>query len=113
VLLIESDAERRLQLRSALQASGIAVEAVACISDIERWPAGKVVVTDGERFTPWWTQVGATHVIVLADTAEQGIDACLRGATAWVPRGCAPAALVVKVHSLRRRPPDEFYGLPD
>jgi CheY-like chemotaxis protein len=94
VLLIEADRERRAQLSTALAASGITVVAVASIAEIERWPEGDVVVTDIDRFTRWWIDIGATHVIVLADTAEQGLDACQRGASAWVPRTCSPATLV-------------------
>jgi hypothetical protein len=100
VLLIESDTERRAELSMALQASGIAVVAVGCVADIERWPAGDVVVTESDRFTPWWTHVGATYVIVLADTAEQGADACERGATAWIPRRCTPDTLVGALRQL-------------
>jgi DNA-binding NarL/FixJ family response regulator len=94
VLLIEADADRRARLATALAASGMTVVAVASIAEIERWPEGDVVVTDSERFTPWWVHVGAKHVIVLADTAEQGVEACERGASAWVPRSCSPDLLI-------------------
>jgi DNA-binding NarL/FixJ family response regulator len=94
VLLIEADSERRARLATALAASGITVIAVASIAEIERWPDGDVVVTDGERFTPWWMQVGARHVIVLADSAQQGVEACQRGASAWLPRSCSPDVLI-------------------
>lgn len=100
VLLIEADTERRAQLATALAASGITVVAVASIAEIERWPTGDVVVTDSERFTSWWVHVGATHVIVLADTAEQGADACERGASAWVPRTCSPDLLIGTLREL-------------
>lgn len=100
MLLIEGDSERRAQLATALAASGITVVAVASIAEIERWPEGDVVVTDSDRFTPWWVQVGASHVIVLADTAEQGVDACAHGATAWVPRTCSPETLIGTIRDL-------------
>jgi CheY-like chemotaxis protein len=99
VLLIEADTERRTLLATALAASGITVIAVASVAEIERWPEGEVVVTDGERFTPWWVQVGASHIVVLAETAEQGVEACQRGASAWVPRTCSPDLLI---RALRR-----------
>lgn len=100
MLLIEADSGRRAQLATALAASGMTVVAVSSIAEIERWPAGDVVVTDSERFTPWWMQVGATHVVVLADTAEEGVDACERGASAWVPRSCSPDLLIGTLRQL-------------
>jgi DNA-binding NtrC family response regulator len=100
VLLIEADTERRARLATALAASGLTVIAVASIAEIERWPEGEVVVTDGERFTPWWMQVGARHVVVLADTAQQGVDACRRGASAWLPRSCSPDLLIGTIRQL-------------
>ncbi len=100
VLLIEADTQRRTQLATALVKSGIAVIAVGSIAEIERWPEGDVVVTDVERFTPWWVQVGASHVVVLADTAEQGVDACQRGASAWVPRTCNASLLIGTLREL-------------
>ncbi len=100
MLLIEADTKRRVQLATALAASGITVTAVASIAEIERWPEGDVVVTDSERFTPWWTEVGATHVVVLAETAEEGAAACERGASAWVPRSCSPDLLIGTLREL-------------
>jgi hypothetical protein len=101
VLLIEADPERRAQLSTALAASGMTVIAVSCIAEIERWPTGDLVVTDCERFTPWWTRVGAAHVVVLADSEEAGEDACHRGASAWVPRTCSPDALLGAIKDLQ------------
>jgi hypothetical protein len=100
VVIIESDGERRAQLRAAFQASGIPVVAVESIVELERWPAGDLVVTDFDRFTTWWKHVGATHVIVLADSPAQGVDACSRGATAWIPRISSLDALVAAVCGL-------------
>lgn len=97
VLLVEPDAARRLALMTALEDAGVTVVGAAHIGDVERWPAGELVVTDVYRFTPWWKDVGATDVIVLADTPEQGTDACDRGAAAWLPRTCPPATLVALV----------------
>lgn len=100
MLLIEGDSERRAELATALAASGMTVVAVASIAEVERWPEGDVVVTDSERFTPWWVQVGASHVIVLADSAEEGAHACEHGASAWVPRTCSPEALIETLKEL-------------
>ena len=68
ILLIESDDGRRRALGHALQAAGMEVVSVSSVKEIERWPQGRIVITEFERFTPWWTEVGATHVIVLVET---------------------------------------------
>ena len=93
MLLIESRASRRDELASHLETVGLHVTTAGRIADVERWPAGEVVVTEAGRFTPFWKDVGASHVVVLADTAHEGAEACRRGATAWLPRGCSAGAL--------------------
>jgi CheY-like chemotaxis protein len=94
VLLVEGDYERRSQLSRALRDEGATVLAVSGIAEVERWPAGDVVVTESRRFTPLWKQTGAAHVVVLADTDQEGVDACVRGACAWIPRQSTPGALI-------------------
>jgi hypothetical protein len=44
--------------------------------------------------------MGATHVLVLANTPEEGAAACARGASMWVLRPCSPEALVTAVKSI-------------
>jgi hypothetical protein len=100
VLLVEGDANRRMQLSQALRSEGMPVMAVSGIAEVERWPAGEVVVTDARRFTPLWKETGAAHVVVLADTDEEGMEACVRGACAWIPRHCAPGALIDVLYEL-------------
>ena len=100
VLLLESNAERRRLLAHKLSAARIAVTAVSRIAEIERWPQGATVVTDARHFSEWWKRVGAAHVIVLADAAEEGIGACQRGATGWLPRDCSPSTLIMVLRIL-------------
>jgi hypothetical protein len=100
VLLIERNHEHRTELTRALQAEGMPVLAVSGIAEVERWPAGDVVVTDADCFTPLWKETGAIHVVVLADTREQGVDACVRGACAWLPRRATPGDLISVLHGL-------------
>jgi CheY-like chemotaxis protein len=100
VLLVEGDSNRRMQLSQALRAEGMPVLAVSGIAEVERWPAGEVVVTDARRFTPLWKETGAAHVVVLADTDEEGMEACIRGACAWIPRHCAPETLIDVLYEL-------------
>jgi DNA-binding response OmpR family regulator len=102
VLLLESQPELRAQFGEALRSAGITVTEAARVGDVERWPSGQTVVTDAERFTSWWKQVGAEHVIVLAATEREGMNACSSGATAWLPRSCGPEELVETVVKLPR-----------
>jgi hypothetical protein len=94
MLLIESNDERRQLLLAALRAGGNDVTAVASMADFAQWPSGQVVVVESAAFTPWWKHVGATRVVVLADSSAEGVAACARGAAAWVPRDCAPETLL-------------------
>ncbi len=100
MLLVEADFERRNRLSRALRAEGMPVLAVSGIAEVERWPAGELVVTDSHKFTTLWRDTGAAHVVVLADTAEEGMDACDRGATAWIPRRCTADAIVDALYDL-------------
>jgi DNA-binding response OmpR family regulator len=102
VLLLESQPELRARFSEALRSAGITVTEAARLGDVERWPSGQTVVTDAERFTTWWKQVGAEHVIVLAATEREGINACSSGATTWLPRSCGPEELVETVVKLGR-----------
>ncbi len=94
MLLIESNAARREQIASALCAAGNSVLAVERLTDVEWWPTGDVVITEAASFTPFWMAVGATHVVVLADSPAVGLAAYRQGATAWVSRTCHPDVLL-------------------
>jgi DNA-binding response OmpR family regulator len=102
VLLVESRPEVRARLSEGLRRAGVVVTVAAHIAEIERWPAGGTVVTDIERFTAWWRQVGAEYVIVLAGTEIEGLSACSSGADAWLPRNCAPEVLIRTIIELDR-----------
>jgi hypothetical protein len=100
MVLIESDPLRRDLLAQALRKDGIAVVAVGSICELERWPQGDVVVTESRHFTAWWKKVGATHVVVMADSAAEGAASCRGGAAMWLARRCPPARLVAAAHAL-------------
>jgi hypothetical protein len=104
VLLLESDRERRSALVNMLYSRGISAVAVGSIAEIERWPVGDVVVTEAAYFSSWWSHIGATHVIVLAESSAIGADACSRGAAAWLSRRCPPAALLAVLEHYTRLP---------
>jgi hypothetical protein len=103
VLIIEPDHSRRMSTRSALRYSGLRVTIVERVADIERWPVGGIVVTDYERFTPWWKAVGAGGVVVIVDTPAEGVEARRRGATTWLSRRSAPDALAMVLRNLALR----------
>jgi DNA-binding response OmpR family regulator len=100
MLLLESDTHERNRLTEALEEAGLSVQGVSSIAEVERWPSGDVVITAAERFTMWWKEMGATHVLVLANTPEEGAAACAQGATMWVLKPCNPQHLVAAVKSI-------------
>ena len=100
MLLVETDTHQRLRMTEALEEAGLEVLGVGSIAEVERWPAGDVVITEADRFTMWWKEMGASHVLVLANTPEEGAAACARGATMWVLRPCDPSHLVAAVKSI-------------
>jgi hypothetical protein len=84
VVLVDADDARRKQLVLSLRAERIPVVPVSRVADLERWPVGEVLVTDVAHSTRWWLDVGATHMIVLADTDEERRLAQCSGASAMV-----------------------------
>ena len=97
VLVFERDTQRLSDLSEDLRTAGFRVLGLTRVAELERWPAGEIVVTDWNSFTPFWKDVGAAAVIVLAETEEQGADACERGATAWLPHATATHALIATI----------------
>ena len=93
VLVIVSDAACRRRIAAACRRAGLVVQAVERISEIERWPDHQIVVTDAAHLTPWWSHVGATHVILAAARDDETEDALRHGATSWIPVETAPATL--------------------
>ena len=99
-VLLEFDPVRLARLQGGLRDAGIDVVAVRCIAEIEHWPSDTFVITDIDHFTPLWREVGATSVIVLANTREQGIAACQRGATRWLRHNCTVRQLLAAIDSV-------------
>jgi hypothetical protein len=99
VLLVQSDSSERRELTRALRRAGVPVRDVSSIAEIERWPTGDIVVTEAQRFTPWWKTVGATHIVVIVNTPEEGASVWERGATAWIDRHADPDSLVAMIRS--------------
>jgi hypothetical protein len=101
VLLIESRPQLRAAIVETCREAGIPVFAAGSIVDVERWPAGDIVITDLEHLTPWWHTVGAQHVIALADDPDpDAMPARLDGATGWLRRSDSPRTVVALVRRL-------------
>jgi hypothetical protein len=100
MVLVESDSLRRDLLARGLRNAGFPVIAVGSIAELERWPADDIVLTESRQFTSWWQEVGASHVIVLAETPADGVRCCRLGATLSVARRCPLPRLLAAIDSL-------------
>ena len=98
MLLIDSNPHRRARMAEALRSAGRSVVAVGCLAEIEQWPTGDVVVTEPVYCSPWWQHIGASAVVVLADTPGDGVEAS--GSTAWIPRDGPVVALLALLDSV-------------
>lgn len=94
VLLLDQDTRRRNQLASVLRSKGFEISVMSYIAEIERWPAGQIVVVDAARFTPWWIEVGAVRVVVLSATAVEETRMYNGVPCMWMPHGAGPDALI-------------------
>jgi hypothetical protein len=95
VVLVDPATGRRERLVSLLRAQGIRVVPVSRVASLEMWPVGDVLVTYVAHTTPWWIDVGAAHVIVLADTDEEQSLAQRSGAVGVVASGNTAALLSI------------------
>jgi hypothetical protein len=94
VLLLDLDTRRRNQLASVLRGNGFEISVMSHIAEIERWPAGQIVVVDAARFTPWWIEVGAVRVVVLSAAAVEESRVYDGVPCMWIPCGAGPDALI-------------------
>jgi CheY-like chemotaxis protein len=98
VLLVHSNPAVRDQLAADLQSAGISLTVAGRIAEVERWPAGDVVITEERLFTPFWLSVGAAHVVVLTSGTDAANFAEHRSVTAVASSG---EALLAAVDSFR------------
>jgi hypothetical protein len=105
VVLIDGDDRRRDALVSRLQQEGIPVSAASRVAELERWPVGKVLVTHVASVTRFWFEIGAAHLIVLADSDEERALAnrVIRGRAAVVDG--QPAALLAVLRAIAEGKP--------
>jgi hypothetical protein len=61
---------------------------------------GEIVVVDAFVFTPWWSVVGAAHVVVLPDASDQ-LERISSGVpSTWIRRESGAEALIAALESL-------------
>jgi hypothetical protein len=100
VVFVDGNDQRRQELVSCLEQEGIPVVAASSVAELEGWPVGKVLITNAGSLTPLWFDMGAAHVVVLADSAEErALAAEINHARATVADG-KPAALLASLRNI-------------
>lgn len=97
VVLVDPVDDRRNVLVSCLEREGIPVLAAAHLAEIERWPIGKVLVTDVSSCPRFHT--GAAHVLVIAASDEERAAVEISDGSAAVVRG-EPATLIAALRGI-------------
>ena len=97
--LVMKNVARSRQIEQACLAAGFRVQAVSSIAELERWPAGQIVLTDAAYVTPFWTYMGAVEVVAFVDESE-GQDALKCGATRWMPTASEPDGVAAALRCL-------------
>jgi hypothetical protein len=102
VVFIDDNDGRRQELVQCLEREGIPVVSASCVAELEGWPAGKVVVTHAASATPLWFDMGAAHVVVLADSDEErALAAGIQHERATVANG-DPAELLARLRAIAK-----------
>ena len=119
VVFLDDNDGRRQKLVQCLEREGIPVVAAASVAELEGWPVGKVLVTPAASLTPLWFDIGAAHVVVLADSDEErALASGFRHERATVANG-DPAALLASLRTIakstaavprKNRPPERRSG---
>lgn len=102
VVFIDANDGRRQKLVTCLQREGIPVVAASRVAELEGWPVGKVLVTHAASVTPLWFELGAAHVVVLADSDEErALAAAIDDERASVADG-DPATLLARLRTIAK-----------
>jgi hypothetical protein len=100
VVFVDDDDGRRKKLVECLEHERIPVVSAGSVAELEGWPVGKVLVTHARAVTPLWFDMGAAHVVVLADTDEErALASAIRHERATVANG-NPAALLASLRTI-------------
>jgi hypothetical protein len=102
VVFIDANDGRRQKLVKCLEQEGIPVVAASSVAELEGWPIGKVLVTHAASVSPLWFDMGASHIVVLADSDEErALAAEIRHERATVASG-DPAALLASLRTIAK-----------
>ena len=113
VVFIDGNDGRRQKLVNCLEREGIPVVAASCVAELEGWPVGKVLVTHAASVTPLWFEMGASHVVVLADSDEErALAAGINHERATVANG-DPAALLASLRTIAKSSASMPPGTPE
>ena len=100
VVFVDDNDGRRENLVRCLEREGIPVISAGSVAELEGWPIGKVLVTHAAAVTPLWFDMGAAHVVVLADSDEErALASGIRHERATVANG-DPAALLASLRTI-------------
>jgi CheY-like chemotaxis protein len=102
VVFIDDNAGRRQMLVQCLEREGIPVVSAGSVAELEGWPVGKVLVTHAASVTPLWFDMGAAHVVVLADSDEErALAAGIQHERTTVASG-DPAELLARLRAIAK-----------
>ena len=102
VVFVDDNDGRREHLVTCLEREGIPVVAASRVAELEGWPVDKVLVTHAGSVTPVWFDMGAAHVVVLADSDEErALAAAMNDERATVASG-EPAALLASLRTIAK-----------
>jgi CheY-like chemotaxis protein len=102
VVYLDDNDGRRQKLVECLEREGIPVVAASSVAELEGWPVGKVLVTHVASVTPLWFDMGASHVVVLAESDEErALAAGIRHERTVVSDG-EPAALLASLRTIAK-----------
>jgi hypothetical protein len=101
-VFIDDNDGRRQKLVKCLESEGIPVVAASSVAELEGWPVGKVLVTHAASVTPVWFDMGAAHIVVIADSdQERALAAEIRHERATVANG-DPVALLASLRTIAK-----------
>ena len=102
VVFVDANDGRRQTLVQCLEREGIPVVSAGSVAELEGWPIGKVLVTHAGAVTPLWFDMGAAHVVVLADSDEErALASAITHERATVANG-DPAALLASLRTIAK-----------
>jgi hypothetical protein len=102
VVFVDDNDGRRQRLVQCLEHEGIPVVSASSVAELEGWPVGKVLVTHAAWLTPFWFDMGAAHIVVLADSDEErALASGMNHERATVANG-DPAALLASLRTIAK-----------